>query len=168
MYEGFFSFHIKKLFKIECYSIVQNICKFKATKFKICCYLTIRAHSFQGICNVTTWIIWISTQNKFLCLYNFSHCSTFCYNIRVQYLLGRWLLSRCFLGRGWRLIETCCWLHCFSLEYFSLCLVKSLKKLSLYVTFFTCLFPSARFVETHLLQVDKMERIIKINNSNKI
>ena len=50
--------------------------------------------------------------------------------------------------------EHCC-LHYFSLEHFSLCLVKGLNKLPLFVTFFICLFPQAYFVKAHLHDVDK-------------
>ena len=51
----------------------------------------------------------------------------------------------------WR--EHCC-LHCFSLVHFSLYLVKGLKKLPLFVTFFICLFPRACSANAHLPDLD--------------
>ena len=71
--------------------------------------------------------------------------------IWVQCLLGqgRWLL-----GRGWRLMRTLLSTF-FSLEHFSFCLVKGLKKLRLFVTFFLCLFQRACSVKAHLPDVDK-------------
>ena len=58
---------------------------------------------------------------------------------------------------GW---EHCC-LHCFSLEHFSLCLVKGLKKLPLFVTCFMCLFLQACSVKAHLPDVDKERFLLR-------